>query len=570
MIGFLTTSTADKKSGQRLFLVLALFFIVNLLQSAFTSISKDEAYYWMYAQHPDWGYFDHPPMVALFIRLGTWIAGGTLGVRLLAALITTLTIFVTWMLVPAEDRRDPRTLPVFFLVALSMPIFNIYGFITTPDVPLLFFSAVYLLVFQHFTRKPGIGSALMLGGAAALLMYSKYHGAFVIIFSLIPHYRLLWNRYFLLAALIGILLYVPHLLWQYRHDFISFRYHLVQRTDGFMGGKHIINYILNAAVILNPFLFGLYLYLRFIRKGTGGVPVTLPFVLWGFLLFFAFTSLRDHIEPQWIGVATIPVTVILVHGLLKTGRAYAYLRTAAAVSILLIAVLRLALVLPLDIKTEFHTQKGPYYEMIRDKAAGSKVMFVNSYSDAARYTFYTDEPAFSYNCYDYRKNQYDIWDYESTWHRQEVFLNTGYAYPWTDTSMVIEGKRIYYKHIPGFPMINKTTGTIVSVGAEVPRQSIRTVTFTVNNPYPYPILFSDSLNPVSFWMVYQTGRTRFLTRIGTEEPDTLRPGEQLELKGYYYPTAPAGQYELAVGIQPGKMSPLLITDKVTVTLDQEH
>ncbi len=549
---------------------LLAFFLVNMLQAAFTSISRDEAYYWMYAQNLDWGYFDHPPMVALFIWIGTRIAGGTLGVRLLAALLASLTLFIVWKLLPEEDRKKEQALPVFFAVALSMPIFNIYGFITTPDVPLLFFSALYLYVFLQFTRAGTVFNALKVGVAAALLMYSKYHGAFLIIFSLIPHYRLLFRWPFYLAGLVGILLFLPHIYWQYQHEFISFRYHLFQRTDGFMGGKHILNYVLNAIVILNPFLFGLFLYDRFIAKQKSTLPVMFRFVMWGFLLFFAFTSFRDHIEPQWIGVAAIPLTLLLVDYLLRSGGQRTYLKTAALVSILIVLVLRVGLVLPLELNTEFHTQKASYYNKIREYAAASRVMFINSYSDAARYTYYTGEPAFSYNCYDYRKNQYDIWPYEDTWHREQVFLSTGYAYSWADSTVTVEGKLLYYMHIPGFPMLNKTTGEILGIDPAVPRCSIQKVSFSVKNPYDYPIVFNDTMNPVSFWMVYQTGRTRYLSRIGTEGLSSLGPGQQLELSGYYYPDAPAGDYELAIGIQPGRMSPLLITEKMTVSLSGDR
>ena len=42
-----------------------LWFIVNLIQAGKTGLFDDEAYYWMYSKFPAWGYFDHPPMVAL-------------------------------------------------------------------------------------------------------------------------------------------------------------------------------------------------------------------------------------------------------------------------------------------------------------------------------------------------------------------------------------------------------------------------------------------------------------------------------------------------------------------------
>ena len=47
------------------------WFLLNLLQAGLTGLLDDEAYYWVYAQYPAWGYFDHPPMIAFWIRLFT-------------------------------------------------------------------------------------------------------------------------------------------------------------------------------------------------------------------------------------------------------------------------------------------------------------------------------------------------------------------------------------------------------------------------------------------------------------------------------------------------------------------
>ena len=50
-------------------------------------LAPDEAYYWVFSHALAPGYLDHPPMVALWIRAGTAIAGqGALGVRLLGPL----------------------------------------------------------------------------------------------------------------------------------------------------------------------------------------------------------------------------------------------------------------------------------------------------------------------------------------------------------------------------------------------------------------------------------------------------------------------------------------------------
>jgi 4-amino-4-deoxy-L-arabinose transferase-like glycosyltransferase len=57
--------------------------LLRLAASAWTPLTFDEAYYWMWSKHLAGGYYDHPPMVAVVIRIGTLIAGDTpLGVRL--------------------------------------------------------------------------------------------------------------------------------------------------------------------------------------------------------------------------------------------------------------------------------------------------------------------------------------------------------------------------------------------------------------------------------------------------------------------------------------------------------
>src|SRR6266704_6784797 len=67
--------------------ILALV-AVRLVAAAYTPITFDEAYYWMWSKHLAGGYYDHPPMVAYVIRAGTMIAGDTeLGVRLISILL---------------------------------------------------------------------------------------------------------------------------------------------------------------------------------------------------------------------------------------------------------------------------------------------------------------------------------------------------------------------------------------------------------------------------------------------------------------------------------------------------
>ena len=68
--------------------VLALVALRLVCEAALTPLTFDEAYYWTWSRHLAGGYYDHPPMVAVVIRLGTMIAGDTeFGVRLVSVLL---------------------------------------------------------------------------------------------------------------------------------------------------------------------------------------------------------------------------------------------------------------------------------------------------------------------------------------------------------------------------------------------------------------------------------------------------------------------------------------------------
>ena len=70
----------DKNLSNKIILsFLIIVTVVNLIQSAFTGLIFDEAYYWYFAQNLSWGYFDHPPMVAFLVNLGINIFDGVVG-----------------------------------------------------------------------------------------------------------------------------------------------------------------------------------------------------------------------------------------------------------------------------------------------------------------------------------------------------------------------------------------------------------------------------------------------------------------------------------------------------------
>ncbi|MBN3661643.1 MAG: glycosyltransferase family 39 protein, partial [Ornithobacterium rhinotracheale] len=213
---------------RKIYIIAFVYFIINALQSYFTPLIDDEAYYWVWSKDLDWGFFDHPPMIALWIKIGFFFIKNALGVRLVSCLMGALGFIVFTSLV---DVRTEKQLKLFSIIFFSFVLFQVFGFIATPDSPLLFFGIFYLYMLKKFTERSTWGRAFLLGFSMAALMYSKYHSAFLIIFTLIPFVpKFIKNIKAYAAIIFALLLYVPHLYWQYAHDFQSLEYHFFRRN----------------------------------------------------------------------------------------------------------------------------------------------------------------------------------------------------------------------------------------------------------------------------------------------------------------------------------------------------
>ena len=144
--------------------------LLDLLCAMFCEIHADEAYYRLYGQFLDWGYFDHPPMVGLMTALSATLIPATslilknLSVRLVTVLMHIATVYVIWKTIPNSQISNPKSqIAKFILLSASIPMFCAYGFMTTPDAPLLFFAALFYYAYQKLIANSQWSTVLLLG-----------------------------------------------------------------------------------------------------------------------------------------------------------------------------------------------------------------------------------------------------------------------------------------------------------------------------------------------------------------------------------------------------------------------
>ncbi len=216
-------------------IILLTGFLVRLLISIWLNPGFDESYYYLYTLHPDWSYFDHPPLVALTTGIGVWLTGQVSQFTIRIGTLLLYTGSLTFLYLTALRLY---TLPVAIntlAIASAIPIFQIaFGILNTPDTPLLFFWSISLWLaaqefFDYRVYRPTYRLTLLCF-TVGLACLGKYHG-FILGLGLVgfclsnPNYRrALFSKWFLIGIPIFLLTISPILAWNISHDWASFRF----------------------------------------------------------------------------------------------------------------------------------------------------------------------------------------------------------------------------------------------------------------------------------------------------------------------------------------------------------
>lgn len=423
--------------------VIALWAILAILQAGFTGLMDDEAYYWVYSRHLDWGYFDHPPMIALLIKAGYALFHNELGVRLGMIVLNVLTLILVDKLIPQKNNI------VFYLILAGMGAMQAGGILAVPDIPLIFFATLYFYIYRNFLESQSWKNTLLLGLSMALMFYSKYHGVLLVFFTVLSNLHLLKLYRFYAAVFITTVLFFPHLYWQYTHDFPSLQYHLVERNASSYDISYTLDYILGQVLLFGPLVGWLLLYYAFRVPVQGSFERALKFSLAGVLAFFLFSTLKGRVEANWTVMIFAPLVILAHQGIVRQGYSLNILRKTWWISLLLVLVVRVYMVWDfapgVAIRPEIHYNKE-WTAAIAEKAGGRPVVFTNSYQSPSKYMFYTGGISYSLNSVFARRSQYNYWNTEEVlWGRSVLLVSNHRPYmPGQDSLLRFQGT-LYYR-----------------------------------------------------------------------------------------------------------------------------
>jgi Dolichyl-phosphate-mannose-protein mannosyltransferase len=302
---------------QKTILLIFVATLVRCVLASVTGLGNDEAYYVSYAQHLQWNYFDHPPMVALWIRLSTinlYVQQYELFVRLGAVLSAA---GCTWLLFKTATMLHSAKAGWIASLLYSGSVYAsvIAGTFILPDSPQMLFWcwALYWVAKISIADAKGYANWLLFGVAAGLCVMSKIHGCFL--WFGMGLYVIICKRDWLrlpqlyLAFLITLLIVSPIFTWNWQNDFITWRYHsqrvVVEQfsfnKDGFLRelmGQLLYNNPFNVCIVAMALIS-----LKRKRQAVSS-PIS-QYLLIGLPMIFlllGIAAFRDTL-PHWSGPA---------------------------------------------------------------------------------------------------------------------------------------------------------------------------------------------------------------------------------------------------------------------------
>jgi len=479
---------------------IILLSILNIIQGSYTELLPDEAYYWVYSQYMNWGFFDHPPLVAVWVTISDFLFTEELGVRFFSAISFSLMMYLVWVTIDHPSKNKYSWL--FLLLFLSTALLNVYGFITTPDTPLLFFFSLFLWAYKLYLTKKNTLVYFILSIAITGMMYSKYQGILVIFFIFLSNWKLVKDYKIWLACFGALIFYMPHMYWQYINDFPSIRYHLYERASvATYKFEYTLMHIVNAIAILG-FTF-IIIYKAFFKgiKNNDIFHRGLNSIVLGFFFFFLAASFRGHVQAQWIAPIMLPLILITFNYLIEHKKSLNLFCYLALTNITIILFVRIIIanegIIP--IKLDFHGNKQ-WTLKVKKLTKNSEKLFVNSFQNASIYWFYTKEKSHYQKNYLGRKNQYGFIPGNDIFSSDSIAYITRISKEYSEIKMKSSGKdSIFISYLKDYkPLFDLEINFKNSTTIEFNATMKKSYDVVIKNPYSFDINIEDIEVHVAF------------------------------------------------------------------------
>jgi len=436
--------------------LLAILTLFRFWYDARHELLQDEAYYWQWSRHLDWGYYDNTPLMAPVIRLFTALFGSTeLGVRAGASVCALVISVFVYLL--ARRLFGPAVAVVSVALTNLIPLFAAGFVIMTQDpVQIAFWAAALYVVWRALTDRPywswWLGAGLLAGLAAQakLNALALLPGVFLYVL-LSPTARERWLRrpepY--AAGLVALLVFAPFVWWNHTHQnaFWIHAHAMASRGSGHDGPKWVLRFLGDQALLLSPFIFLTYLYTLYdgARRGVKERDDAYLYLWCPSLIAFSatlLTALKSKVEGNWAVDAYVTGVILVAVVFVRlwerrsvVGRAWVGLALGLSIVLTLIALFP-SLLYSVGVKfphaaddrtNELYGWRALAGRVQQEQAAmgGDPFVFGINYRMPSEAAFYLPGQPRTYSLFlNYKASEYMFWENPAALKgRNAVFLN---------------------------------------------------------------------------------------------------------------------------------------------------
>jgi Dolichyl-phosphate-mannose-protein mannosyltransferase len=314
-------------------LLLKAAIMTAVILFAGIDLGPEEAQYWTWSRHLDWGYYSKPPGIAWEIWGGTKLFGNTeLGVRSGAVLFAFLIAIGIYFFAKACRLREDTAFWAAVIMALS-PLGVMGSLMTVTDGGLILFWTLSCFLLVQESHYILLGLAVALGALFKWPMYLFWIFAFLFYAK----------RKLLLSFAISLLAIIPSLIWNWQHNFVTFRhvhatilgYHQKELGATYLKQGNLLDFFGAQGGLLSPifFIFLLIAYLYLFRKSLTRPLAFCATVTGSLLLIYTTISYFQKMQGNWCVFAYPTGVVFLAWFMLEGiswGKVWLYLGLIAA------------------------------------------------------------------------------------------------------------------------------------------------------------------------------------------------------------------------------------------------
>jgi len=286
-------------------LALIKFILPYLIQNSVYDPHRDEFLYLAESHHMAWGYLEVPPMMSVFGYLTNLMGGGIFWIKIWASLFGAITYILVARLILLFGGQ------LFAIITGFMPFVLGYymhvHFMFQPNFLDMFFwtlMAYGLILYIKTEKTSGLYTA---GIALGLGIMSKYSISFFAISLLIgllltTERNILLKKHFYYALLIGLIICLPNLTWQYLHG-LPFATQAKELQDKQLQNVNRIDFLKFQILYNIPCIFTWTVGLCWLFFTNAGKPYR--FIGWAFLIVMAIFVMGQG--KGYYGMSAYPV-----------------------------------------------------------------------------------------------------------------------------------------------------------------------------------------------------------------------------------------------------------------------